>query len=261
MPTVVWMIFGTIGARHRPVEVHNVDRNFQVKNNYRRAAVVLLILVLAACIGAKVALKLATSRTTESYNAAKELLDSLSPEEADVLPPDGCPDRHLSFDGGGGFSETRGGYSEMGFNIGCGRNVEPLFAGRVAIIVRHGLWPTVKIRHSNTDGGREVAGKLLKLLQRKHKVEISPQILADDEQLTSFNMRSEFSHGFFRFVWRQSDYVIIASAAGLLICFVWWVIQKRRQAPGFYCRCGYDLRGSTGDRCSECGEEIPVQKG
>lgn len=212
---------------------------------------------MIACAGAKVVLRMATKQTGESYAEAKRVLSSLKPEASEILPAGECPNRKTSFGSGESFSENRGGHYFLRFSIGCSREKDPDYKGRVAIIVRHGFRPTILIRHTDTVGGREVAHKLEAILQSGYKVQISSEILAESERLSGRNIRSELSSGFRRFVSGPANYITLACLVGILICIVWWLIEKKRRLPGFCCRCGYDLRGSTGERCSECGEPIP----
>ena len=42
-------------------------------------------------------------------------------------------------------------------------------------------------------------------------------------------------------------------------CFVVWPLRRRRRMrKGLCCYCGYDLRGSSDTRCSECGRPSPM---
>ena len=48
-------------------------------------------------------------------------------------------------------------------------------------------------------------------------------------------------------------------AAILIPLYVWAIRQRRMQRPAWMCAaCGYDLRGSRGNTCPECGHARPM---
>ena len=49
-----------------------------------------------------------------------------------------------------------------------------------------------------------------------------------------------------------APFVLIPTA----LCLGDWIQDRSRHRPHHCPRCGYDLRGTTGRRCSECGEAV-----
>jgi len=58
--------------------------------------------------------------------------------------------------------------------------------------------------------------------------------------------------------------VVVVTILFLIGCWVTWEVWReerynRREREGRCCRCGYDLRASTGNKCSECGFPIVLR--
>lgn len=71
------------------------------------------------------------------------------------------------------------------------------------------------------------------------------------------NFENLFIIGLVRHIGNRAYFIALWPILLAIIIFdaalIWWW-RKKQMKPGYCSACGYDLRGSVGGRCSECGK-------
>ncbi|HNO79656.1 MAG TPA: hypothetical protein PKN33_16540 [Phycisphaerae bacterium] len=130
--------------------------------------------------------------------------------------------------------------------------------GQVGYVVNLSFDPVIEIYHSDIPEAGEVAQKMQALLAMHHNVKIVSTSMTNQ---AIPNATAAPDAKWVALIAGYGPPGVAASILCIIFIFVWSLAEtltmRKLNASGHHCRkCGYDLRGTPGIRCSECGEVL-----
>ncbi len=236
------------------------------RDRKRKITVTLLIVLIAFMAYAIVATHSLRQKTRAASTAACNFLQSQSAGFKAPGPAKG--EKLVKFGGSAfGFYSNAGGEGHLALRVWDAshesydptrKNVVRSHGGRVCYVVNLSVNPVVEIHHSNTLEARDMANEMLATLKPNYHVKIVSTSL--QKNLTPSASRAATGTWIVEIA-KYAQGIIAFSILGIAFIVVWklaeYTTHKKLNAHGHHCTtCGYDLRGTPGDRCSECGTMI-----